>query len=399
MLAKNYSKVILKPGRERSLLRKHPWIFSGAVDSIDGAPGAGEIVQVLTANHQIVGWGAYSPVSQIKVRMWSFEEDIVPNEELIYTRILSAVEMRKSLPDAKQTNALRLVHSESDYLPGIIVDQFGDTVILQLHTTGAYYFRETLHRCIMEITECKTLFENSSDDILKLEGLLPFHKIVGETVRNPFIIEEHGIRYFIDTSEGQKTGFYLDQRQNRLAIRKYANGKRVLDAFSYSGGFSINAFAGSADSVTSVDSSANALDLLLKNIEENQYSNQKHSRVQANVFDYLRKMRDRNEQYDLIVLDPPKLAPTRAQAEKAARAYKDLQLMALKSLLPEGVLMTFSCSGGVTMDLFKKVLMDAALDAKREVQIIEQLHQSADHPINPNFPEGEYLKGLVCVVK
>lgn len=392
-------KVILKPGRERSLLRKHPWIFSGAVDSIDGAPGAGEIVQVLTANHQIVGWGAYSPVSQIKVRMWSFEEDIVPNEELIYTRILSAVEMRKSLPDAKQTNALRLVHSESDYLPGIIVDQFGDTVILQLHTTGAYYFRETLHRCIMEITECKTLFENSSDDILKLEGLLPFHKIVGETVRNPFIIEEHGIRYFIDTSEGQKTGFYLDQRQNRLAIRKYANGKRVLDAFSYSGGFSINAFAGSADSVTSVDSSANALDLLLKNIEENQYSNQKHSQVQANVFDYLRKMRDRNEQYDLIVLDPPKLAPTRAQAEKAARAYKDLQLMALKSLLPEGVLMTFSCSGGVTMDLFKKVLMDAALDAKREVQIIEQLHQSADHPINPNFPEGEYLKGLVCVVK
>lgn len=399
MIAKNYSKVILKLGRERSLLRKHPWIFSGAVDSIDGAPGAGEIVQVLTANHQIVGWGAYSPVSQIKVRMWSFEEDIVPNEELIYTRILSAVEMRKSLPDAKQTNALRLVHSESDYLPGIIVDQFGDTVILQLHTTGAYYFRETLYRCIMEITECKTLFENSSDDILKLEGLLPFHKIVGETVRNPFIIEEHGIRYFIDTSEGQKTGFYLDQRQNRLAIRKYANGKRVLDAFSYSGGFSINAFAGSADSVTSVDSSANALDLLLKNIEENQYSNQIHSRVQANVFDYLRKMRDRNEQYDLIVLDPPKLAPTRAQAEKAARAYKDLQLMALKSLLPEGVLMTFSCSGGVTMDLFKKVLMDAALDAKREVQIIEQLHQSADHPINPNFPEGEYLKGLVCVVK
>jgi 23S rRNA (cytosine1962-C5)-methyltransferase len=369
------------------------------VDSIDGTPGAGEVVQVLTANHQIVGWGAFSPVSQIKVRMWSFEEDEFPNKELISSRILSAVEMRKSLPDTKQTNALRLVHSESDYLPGTIVDQFGDMVILQLHTTGAYHFRETIHHSIMEITGCKTLIENSSDDILKLEGLLPFHKIIGETVRVPFIIEEHGIRYFIDTTEGQKTGFYLDQRQNRLAIRKYANGKRVLDAFSYSGGFSMNAFTGSAYSVTSVDSSASALDLLQKNIEENQYSNHNHSRVQANVFDYLRKMRDRNEQYDLIVLDPPKLAPTRAQAEKAARAYKDLQLMALKSLLPEGILMTFSCSGGVTMDLFKKILMDAALDAKREVQIVEQLHQSADHPINPNFPEGEYLKGLVCVVK
>lgn len=399
MVDKKYPKVILKPGRERSLLRKHPWIYSGAIERIDGTPGSGEIIQVLTANHQIIGWGAYSPVSQIKVRMWSFEEDIFPNEEFIYSRILSAVEMRKSLPDVTQTNALRLVHSESDYLPGIIVDKFGDTIILQLHTTGAYYFRNTLHRSILEITGCKTLIENSSDDILKLEGLLPFHGMVGEPARDPLQIEEHGIRYFIDYSEGQKTGFYLDQRQNRLSIRKYASGKRVLDAFSYSGGFTMNAFAGSATTVTSVDSSASALDLLQKNMEENGYSNQQHFQIQANVFDYLRKMRDRNEQYDLIVLDPPKLAPTRAQAEKAARAYKDLQLMALKSLSSEGIMLTFSCSGGVTMELFKKILMDAALDAKREVQIIEQLHQSADHPINLNFPEGEYLKGLVCKVK
>ncbi len=395
----NIPIIKLKPGREHSLLRKHPWVFSGAIEQIGGNPSSGDLVQVISTEHQVIGWGSFSPVSQIRVRMWSFDEESMPNEELIYNRINSAISLRKSLPDFKQTNALRLIHAESDLLPGIIADKFDDVVIVHLHTAGSYFFREAIHKALLELTQCQTLIENSSDEILKLEGLTPFQKAIGKKVIDPLIIQEHGIYYVIDYYEGQKTGFYLDQRQNRLAIRKYAENKKVLDAFSYSGGFSLNALAAYAVSVTSVDSSRSALDLLQRNIEKNEYANQNHTSVEANVFEYLRKLRDRNDQFDLIVLDPPKLAPTKAQAEKAARAYKDLQLMALKLLSADGILMTFSCSGGVSMELFKKILMDAALDAKRDVQIIEQLHQAADHPINPHFPEGEYLKGLVCRVK
>lgn len=393
-----FAQIILRPGREQSLLRKHPWVFSGAIDTVEGNPQTGESVLLRSAKGAVLGWGAYSPASQIRVRMWSFQEDQIPNDEMLHSRIASAVEMRKRLPDARQTDALRLIHSESDQLPGIIADSFGEVVVLHLHTAGAYHWRDVIHSAIRDVTHCRTLLEVSEDEVLKLEGLTPFHDQEGDAVSNPFLISEHGLKYQIDLSEGQKTGFYLDQRQNRLAIRKYSSGGKVLDAFSYSGGFSMNALMGMASSIDAIDSSAAALQLLKSNLDLNGFGEKKQSQIQANVFEHLRKLRDQNARYNLIVLDPPKLAPTRAQAEKAARAYKDLQILALKLLDSRGILMTFSCSGGVDMSLFKKILMDASLDANRQVQIIEQLHQAADHPVQPCFPEGEYLKGLVCVV-
>jgi 23S rRNA (cytosine1962-C5)-methyltransferase len=309
-----------------------------------------------------------------------------------------AVTQRKALSPGFHSNAYRIIHSESDWLPGIIADQYGDTVVTQLLTTGAYFWRKSILAVVAEESGCKNLVERSDADVLALEGLNPVVQTYRGEIPEQLWIEEHGLRYLVQPGSGQKTGFYMDQRDNRYKIRQYAAGKRVLDCFSYSGGFAMNALSAGADQVELVDSSEQALENAQRNLTENEYPSERYTLTCENAFTYLRKLRDKRASFDLIVLDPPKLAPTHAQVERAARAYKDINLLAMKLLSRGGILFTFSCSGGVGMDLFRKIISDSALDAGRDVQVLEQMHQAGDHPISAQFPEGEYLKGLVCIV-
>ncbi len=281
----------------------------------------------------------------------------------------------------------------------MIADKFGDTIVLQLSTTGAYHWRETIIEEIVDLTKCKCLFEKSDSDINQLEGLDDVVQIqYGSLEATQIIIQENGLNYSFAIEGSQKTGFYLDQRNNRKELREYSQSKRVLDCFCFSGGFTLNALKGGASTVIAVDSSDAALRLAADNLKLNKFEEAKVELVNDNAFEYLRKLRDRGEQFDLIVLDPPKFAPTTSQVDRAARAYKDINLLAFKLLSPNGVLFTFSCSGGVGLPLFQKIVADAALDAGKTVQIIKFLHQAEDHPISSAFPEGEYLKGLVCKV-
>ncbi len=392
-------QVILLPGREKSLLRKHPWIFSGSIKNVTGDPGSGETVEIVSAAGIILGIGAYSEKSQIRVRAWSFD----PNEKIdsgfFREKIKLALSMREMIASLEVSNSQRLIYGENDGLPGVVADIFGNIVVLQLSTAGAYKWRNTIINEVVEQTNCKCLFEKSDSDINQLEGLDDVVQIQhGSLDEAPVIILENGLNYLFEIEGSQKTGFYLDQRNNRRLIREYSKNKRVLDCFCFSGGFTMNALKGGALQVVAVDSSGAALQLASENLKLNKFDEAKVEFVNDNAFEYLRKLRDRAEQFDLIVLDPPKFAPTTSQVDKAARAYKDINLLAFKLLSPNGVLFTFSCSGGVGLPLFQKIVADAALDAGKNVQIIKFLHQAEDHPISSAFPEGEYLKGLICKV-
>ncbi len=392
-------QVILLPGREKSLLRKHPWIFSGAIKNVTGDPGSGDTVEIVSAAGIILGAGAYSEKSQIRVRAWSYDPDEKVDENFFRGKIKQAILTREMLPPLELSNSKRLIFGENDGLPGVIADKYADIVVLQLSTTGAYHWRETIIRAIVDLTNCKCLYEKSDSDVNQLEGLDDVVQIqYGSLEAAQIIIQENGLNYLLDIEGSQKTGFYLDQRINRKELREYSQSKRILDCFCFSGGFTLNALKGGALHVIAVDSSEAALRLAGENLKLNNFDEAKVELVNDNAFEYLRKLRDRAEQFDLIILDPPKFAPTTSQVDKAARAYKDINLLAFKLLSPNGVLFTFSCSGGVGLPLFHKIVADAALDAGKEVQIIKFLHQAEDHPISSAFPEGEYLKGLVCKV-
>jgi 23S rRNA (cytosine1962-C5)-methyltransferase len=296
------------------------------------------------------------------------------------------------------TTAFRLIHAESDGLPGLIVDHYGDTLVLQSLTAGSEYWKDTLATLLLEATRLAVIFERSDADVRELEGLSPCKgPLRGTLSRQPQVITENGLKFLVNVETGHKTGFYLDQRFNRQIIRGLANGRSVLDCFCYTGGFSVNALAGGAGSVLSVDASADALSLCRENCSINNLPLDRHAMLEGDVFQLLRKFRDEALSFDLIVLDPPKFAPTAAQAEKAARGYKDINLLAFKLLSPGGILVTFSCSGGVDASLFQKIIASAALDARVEAQIVGHLSQAPDHPVALNFPEGSYLKGLVCI--
>jgi 23S rRNA (cytosine1962-C5)-methyltransferase len=295
------------------------------------------------------------------------------------------------------TNAYRLVHAESDGLPGLIVDQYADVVVMQLLSWGVEVWRETIAKCLAKITQAKSIYERSDVDSRKLEGLPNRDNVVlGEEIEGEVQILENGIPFLVDVKGGHKTGFYLDQRENRKHLQVYAKDKEVLDCFSYSGGFSINALLGSAKSVIALDESGAAIELAGKNVILNHLESSNIEYIEADVFKQLRAFRDQGRQFDLIILDPPKFAPTRSQVSKASRGYKDINLLAFKLLRPGGILFTFSCSGGIDAGLFQKIIAGAALDAGVEAQIIEKLFQDIDHPIALNFPEGAYLKGLIC---
>ncbi len=391
------ANIILNAGREKSLLRRHPWIFSGGIKHVDGNPASGSTVDLLSSDKQFLARASYSPHSQIRARVWTFDDEPV-DKEFFRKRIRKAIDTRQRLNVKGQSNAYRLIYAESDGVPGLIIDRYNDVLVMQCLTAGAEYWKETFADLLLEETGLTILYERSDADVRELEGLESKVGLLRGALSNfKFPIMENNLRYIIDFQSGHKTGFYLDQRQNRFRVRELAKDKDVLDCFSYTGGFTLNALAGGAKSVLSVDSSADALELCKENVLVNDFPAEKHTVLEGDVFQLLRKFRDEARSFDLIILDPPKFAPTAAHAEKATRAYKDINLLAFKLLRPGGMLVTFSCSGGIDAGLFQKIVAGAALDAGVDAQIVEHLSQGADHPISLHFPEGAYLKGLVCI--
>lgn len=388
----------LKPGREKSVLARHPWIFSGAVQRLEGEPEMGETVLVRSAKGQELGVAAYSPQSSIRARMWSPNPEDRIDADFFKGKIERAIQRRAAIILERETNALRLVHAESDGLPGLVVDRYDRTLVVQFLTAGAEYWRETLTEVLEEVTGLKTIFERSDVDVRQLEGLPPRSGIIrGET---PDLIEirENGLRFLVDVVKGQKTGFYIDQRRNRQRVGELASEREVLNCFCYTGGFSVYALASGAASVTSIDSSGDALKIGQDNFALNGLPAGKSEWIEGDVFKVLRTMRDQGRSFDMIILDPPKFAPTAAQAERAARGYKDINLLGLKLLRPGGILATFSCSGGISAELFQKIVAGAALDAGVDAQILQTLTQGPDHPVALSFPEGAYLKGLIIEI-
>jgi 23S rRNA (cytosine1962-C5)-methyltransferase len=386
----------LKKGREKSLKRRHPWIFSGAIAKVSGKPAAGDTVQVRDSSGKPLAAAAYSPASQIRARVWTFDFAEAVDEKFFRTRLEKAISLRDHLSTSRHTNALRLVHGESDGLPGLVVDRYADVLVAQFLAAGVERWREEILDALKEITACEAIFERSDAEVRKLEGLkLRVGFVRGNRNASRCPIIEYGLNFRVDVEQGQKTGFFLDQRENRQRIRALAAGREVLDGFSYTGGFAVAALAGGAKRVTAIESSADALQIAKENLAANPLDATGIEFVQADVFKHLRVLRDRGTRYDLVVLDPPKFAPTAAQARNAARAYKDINLLAFKLLAPGGLLATFSCSGGVPADLFQSIVAGAALDAGVDAKILERFGPAADHPVALEFPEGDYLKGLL----
>lgn len=383
----------LRPERERSLLRHHPWVFSGAVARVDGSPAPGATVVVRAADGTALGSAAYSPESQIRARMWTFDPDAVVDEALVAGAVHAAAARRADLLGG-HTDSARIVFSEADDVPGLTADRYGDTVVCQFTTAGADAWRDVLADALFSLPGVECVYERSDADVREREGLQPRVGLLRGREPSPNLVaHESGFRFAVDVAGGHKTGFYLDQRNARAEVARLAGGRRVLNVFSYTGAFSVIASASGASAVTSIDSSGPALAVAARNGELNGLD--VGELMEADAFTALRGLRDRARQYDLICLDPPKLANTDRQLDKASRAYKDLNLLALKLLAPGGVLLTWSCSGAMTMDLFQKVVAGAALDAKRPARIVGRLHQPSDHPVPLAFPEAEYLKGLV----
>lgn len=385
--------VALRAGRERSLVRRHPWVFSGAVAEVEGRPAPGDTVLVEDDAGHPLGWGAYSPDSQIRVRMWTSDPDAVVDDAFVTARITAAAARREALLSSG-TDSARVVFSEADGVPGLVADRYGDTVVVQLTTTGADAWRDVIADALFALPGVRCVYERSDADVREREGLEPRIGLLRGTDPDPDLVAHEGPwRYVVDVAGGHKTGFYLDQRDARAAIARVAEGRRVLNVFSYTGAFSVVAAGRGAASVLSIDSSGPALDVARRNGEVNGLD--VGELMEADAFTALRGLRDRARQYDLIALDPPKLANNERQVEKASRAYKDLNLLAIKLLAPGGTLMTWSCSGAMTAELFQKVVAGAALDSGRTVRIVGRLGQPSDHPVPLAFPEAEYLKGLI----
>ncbi len=388
-------RIVLKPGKEKALARRHPWVFSGAIDRADGAIAAGETVQVRAADGHFLALAAWSPQSQIRARVWSFEEGEKIDKQFFARRVDAAIKRR---PPHRSSGGARLVHGESDGLPGLIVDRYADTLVAQFLATGTDRWREAIADALTAATGLTKIYERSDADVRQLEGLAPRAGPMRGAPRSQLVIEEHGIRFDIDIAHGHKTGFYLDQSENRRIVQNLAAahpGMQALNCFCYSGGFSLGLLAGGAAHVLSIDSSGPALDVARRNVETNHFDTTRAEWRETDVFHALRELRNANRSFDLIILDPPKFAPTPASVERAARAYKDINLLGFKLLKPGGRLVTFSCSGGINADLFQKVVAGAALDAGVDALIEQRLSGALDHPVRLGFPEGEYLKGLV----
>ena len=386
----------LREGKERSLQRRHPWVFEGSIAK--GAADVGETVRVEAADGSFLAWGAYSPASMIRVRAWSFVETERIDRAFFERRVATAIALRQRLPI--DSTGVRLLHGEADGLPGLIVDRYGDTLSVQFLSAGAERWKSTLADVLLQASGATRLYERSDAGVRGLEGLQPATGWLRGEGSTEVAISEHGWQLTLDVAEGHKTGFYLDQRDNRALLGRWVRHyglKRVLNGYCYTGGFTVAALAGGADHVTSVDSSAPALQRVQAHVATNGFDAARSECLDADVNHYLRESLQQGRRFDAIVLDPPKFAPTAAHVERAARAYKDINRLALMLLQPGGLLLTFSCSGGIGPELFHKIVAGAALDAGVDGAILQRLEGACDHPTTMVFPEGEYLKGLAIL--
>ncbi len=398
-------RVILKRGREEALLRHHPWLFSGGIARIEGEPGPGTLVAIHGSDGAFRAWGHYSPHSQIRARLIAWEEAPCPEgPDFWRARLRQAFATRALLAADPATTAYRLVHAESDYLPGLIVDRYGEVLVVQFLSQGTETRRALLSELLMELLHPRTLYERSDVDVREKEGLAPRAGLIaGESLPEPLVVQEHGLRFTVDVRSGHKSGLYLDQRENRRQLRSLTKGlvaaggpPSLLNVFAYTGGFGVYALAGGAESVVNLESSEEALAQGRENLALNELEQVSVEDLAGDAFQLLRDLRAQGRSFDLVVLDPPKFAHSRRDVQRAARGYKDINLQAFHLLRPGGYLFTFSCSGAISADLFQKIVFGAALDAGCPAQIVGQLSQSPDHPVALTFPEGAYLKGLLC---
>lgn len=398
------AELILKPGRERAAMRRHPWFFANAIERVRGAPAAGDTVAVRAADGRFLAWAAFSPTSTIRARAWSFDEAERIDEDFFVRRIAASMARRRTL--AARTDAMRLVFGEADGLPGLIVDRYAQQLVTQFAAAGVERWRDAIVAALVACCGDVAVFDRSDVSVREREGLAAHVGPLLGPAPGPVPIVEDGVRYEVDVLAGHKTGFYLDQRDSRAMVRSFAQrmgtvepnnraaGVHMLNCFAYTGGFALAALAGGAAVAISVDSSAEALAQAARNAALNGFDAQRAACVQADVFEFLRSQTAAGARYDLIVLDPPKFAASAHHVDRAARAYKDINLRALSLLAPDGVLFTFSCSGAIDADLFQKIVAGAVIDAKVDCQLLHRLGAGEDHPMAMTHPEGEYLKGL-----
>lgn len=393
------TSVVLKQGRERSLSRRHPWVFSGAVDRVEGTPEAGDTVTVAAADGRFLGRGAFSPASQIRVRIWTFDESEAIDEAFFARRIHAALALRQALGIPERTDAWRLVSAEGDGLPGLVVDRYGGHLVCQFLSAGAERWKAAIVEVLKSLDGMAGIHERSDKAVRRKEGLKPAQGLLwGEAAPELMEVHEDGRRLLVDVVHGHKTGLYLDQRDNRRLVAERAAGREVLNCFAYTGGFGLAALQGGAAHVTNVEDVAGLVELTGRNVALNGLDEGRADNLKADVFKLLRTYAEAGRRFDLVVLDPPKFADSQAQLQRAARGYKDINRLAFKLLRPGGLLFTFSCSGLMRPDLFQKVVADAALDAGRDARLLQWLGQAPDHPVRLQIPETHYLKGLLLAV-
>jgi len=397
----NYSqaKVVLKRGREKPVLNRHPWIFTGAIKNVEGECADGDIVTVVDSRDSFLAQGYLNRRSQITVRLLSWIEEEIIDRGFFRHRLERAIAIRRPLQEDQTTNAYRLVNAESDFLPGLVVDRYNEYLVIQFLTLGIEKWKGEIVSILGELLPSRGIYERSDVEVREKEGLPPATGLLAGQERPALVhIIENGHRFIVDIKQGQKTGFYLDQRENRQKLARYCRGKTVLNCFAYTGAFAVYAAGAGAKKVVNVESSAEALQLAQRNMALNGFDGRDDEYVEGDVFQVLRQYRAEGRSFDLIILDPPKFAYSQSQVQAACRGYKDINLLAMQMLRPGGILFTFSCSGLISPELFQKVLFGASVDAGRGVQIIEKLTQGFDHPILLSFPESEYLKGFICRV-
>ncbi len=392
--------VTVSPKAEKSMARFHPWVFSGAVRRCDRDIPPGDTVLVQAADGRRLAWGAYSPQSQIRVRIWSFDTGAQIDAPFFKRRIDAAAAARRRMPRVSPCTAVRLIHGESDGLPGLIVDRYGDYLVCQFLSAGADRWRDTIVDQLRGLPDIKGIYERSDVQVRDKEGLPQRAGLLwGQDPPGRIDVQLGQVRLWVDVFKGHKTGLYLDQRENQAALAGMAAQADMLNCFCYTGGFGIWAMRAGARRVTQIDASPEMLSLARENAELNGVDAEAMDYIAANVFEQLRAFRDQGRSFDLIVLDPPKFVAAMGQMNRGCRGYKDINLLAMRMLRPGGVLATFSCSGLVSSSLFQKIVADAAVDAGRRARLIQRLHQAADHPVALNFPESDYLKGLICLVE
>ena len=390
--------VILHPNKDRPVHQRHPWIFSGALARVQGYVGRGDVVEVCDAVGEWLARGTWSSGSQIRTRLFTWQADEPLDDDLLRRRMERAIAARTALGYTAPDGACRLIYAESDGLPGLIVDHYAGYLVVQLLTQGMAVRADAIVRLLVELLQPRGIYERSDAEVREKEGLPPSEGLLwGDEPPERLVTQQQGGRFLVDIRAGQKTGTYLDQARNRTQVAAYCAGQEVLDCFCYSGGFTVAAGRAGARQITAIDSSAGALELLGDNLALNELATPVEP-IAGDVFKLLRQYRYEERQFDVVILDPPKFAHAHSQLERATRGYKDINLIAMQILRPGGVLATFSCSGLISADLFQKVVFSAALDARRDVQVIERLTQAPDHPLLLTFPEGEYLKGLICRV-